>query len=74
MMPFKISDTFNSKDHGAMIFVIIKMVLPDTCNGCSDIKTKIDTMKISQLNHDKSKANLHISEWVNDISIDRETY
>ena len=31
--------TYNNQDDGAaMFFVIVKMVRPDTCAGCSDIK------------------------------------
>ena len=52
-----------------MLFVIVNMVYPDTRNGCSDIITKIDTMNICQLKHDISKANLHIAECMNEISI-----
>ena len=55
-----------------MLFFIVKMVCPDTRAGLSDIKTKLETMKISQFKHDISKANPHIEEWINEISIDVE--
>ena len=45
------------------------MVYPDTCAGLSDIKTKIETINISQFKQDTPKANLQIEEWMNDISI-----
>ena len=39
---FKYVYTFNSQDDGAtIIFVIVKMVRPDTRTGCSDIKSII---------------------------------
>ena len=44
-----------------MFFVIVKMVRPDTRAGCLDIKTKLDTMKMSQFKHDISKENLQIA-------------
>ena len=40
----------------------------------SDTKTKLKTMKISQLNKDVYKSNLEISEWINVIFIGGETY
>ena len=50
-----------------MLFVIIKMVRPDTCAGCSDINMKQETMSMSQLKYDISKDNLQITERMNDI-------
>ena len=57
-----------------MFFVIVKMVHPDTRTGCSDINTKLETMKLFQFKHVIPKENIQISEWTNDISIEGETY
>ena len=57
-----------------MFFIILKMVNPEKIAGCSDIKTNLETMKISQFKHEIPRANLLISEWMNDISISGETY
>ena len=50
------------------------MVRPDTHAGCSDIKYKLENMKMSHFKHDTPKSNLHIAEWMNEIYIYRETY
>ena len=66
LIVFRTSYTFKHQDYGAaMFFVVVKIVCPDTIYGCSDIKTKLDTMKISQFKHSISKANLQILEWMN---------
>ena len=57
-----------------MFFVMVKMVHPDTRAGWSDIKTKLETTKMSQFKHGISKENLHIEEWINEISIAVEYY
>ena len=44
---FKSAYIFNAQDYGAaMFFVIIKMVRPNTRAGLSDIKSKLENMKI----------------------------
>ena len=57
-----------------MFFSVVKMVRPDTRAGCSDIKTKLETMKMSQFKHDIYKSNPQISEYMNDISKAEESY
>ena len=52
-----------------MLFVIVKIVQPDAHVGCSDIKSKLENMKMSQFKHDITKTNLQISEQTNEISI-----
>ena len=60
---FRSSYTFNNQDYGAtMLFVIVKIVQPDAHVGCSDIKSKLENMKMSQFKHDITKTNLQISE------------
>ena len=60
---FKSVYTFNTQDYGAaMLFVIIKMVRPDTRAGCSYIDSKMENMKMSHFKHDIPKYNLHIAE------------
>ena len=55
------SYTFNNQYYGAAMFsIIVKMVPPDTRAECSDIKSNMDTMKISQFKHDIPRANLQI--------------
>ena len=72
---FKISYDFNGQYHGAKIFfVILKMLHPDTHSGCSETNTNQETMKLSNFKHDYTKANLHILEWKNEISIPGYTY
>ena len=69
------SNTFNNQYGGDVrFFVIVKMVIPDTRAGCSDTKKKIETTKMSQLEHDISQASLQIIEWMNEISIAGEYY
>ena len=61
---------FNNQDDGdEMFFVIVKMLRPDTRIGCSDIKSKLENMYMSQLEYDTPKSNLQIEEWMNDIYI-----
>ena len=58
---FNYAYTLNAQDDGAtMFFVIVKMVQPDTHSGCSDIKYKLENMKMSHFKHDIPKANLQI--------------
>ena len=52
-----------------MFFVIVKMVLPETRTGWSDMNTELETMKLSQFKQCISKDNLHITEWTSEISI-----
>ena len=60
---FRTSYTFhNQYDGAAMLFFVVKIVLPETISGCSYIMTKLETMKMSQFKHDISKANLQVSE------------
>ena len=61
-------------DGRAILFVILKMVHPDTCAVSSDINTELDTMKMSHFKQDYPKANLHIVEWMINISISGEIY
>ena len=56
-----------------MFFVIVKMVQTDTRAGFSDIKYKLETANMFQFKNDITKYKLHISEWMNDISISGET-
>ena len=55
-------------------FFIVKMVHSDTYDGYLDIIMKLDTMKLSQFKHGIPRVNLHIPEWMNEISIVVETY
>ena len=57
-----------------MLIFIVKMVQPGTRAGCSNIKTNIETMIMSQFNNGIPKVNLYISECLNDISLSVETY
>ena len=57
-----------------MLFSIAQMVQYDTHAGCSDIKTNLVTMNIPQFNHEIPRSNLHIVEWMNEISISGGTY
>ena len=57
-----------------MFFVIVKLVRPDTCAGCSNIMYRLENMNMSHFKHDIPKDNLHILEWMNEISITGETY
>ena len=71
---FNIYYAFISQDYGdTMLCVIVKSVCPDIQAGRSEINTKLNTKKSSQFNQDVSKANLQISEWMNEISISGET-
>ena len=59
---FKTSYTYNNQDYGsAMFFVIVNFVCPDTHEGLSDINTNMETMRMSNFNHDITKANLQIA-------------
>ena len=72
---FRTAYTFNTQYDGAgIIFVIVKMVRPDTHAGWSDIKYKPDTTNMSQFKHNIPRANQQILEVMNNISIPRETY
>ena len=72
---FRSEYTLNTQYDGAvMLFVIVKMVQPDTCTGCSDINTNLENMKMSQFKYDIPKTNLHILEWMNEIYIDGKNY
>ena len=57
-----------------MFCVIIKSLQPDTNAVCSDIKSNMENMNMSHFKHDIPKINLKIAEWMNEISIDGETY
>ena len=57
-----------------MFFVILKIVRPNTHTGCSDTNSNLENMKMFHLKHETSKANLQISEWMNEISNAGETY
>ena len=57
-----------------MFFVIVKMVQPGTRAGWSDIKSKLKTINMYQFKNDIPKSHLHIAEWMDEISIDGETY
>ena len=72
---FKSSYNFNAQyDVATTLFVIVKMLRPDTRARCSDIKYKLENMKMYHLKHDTHKANLQIKEQINYISITGETY
>ena len=72
---FGTSYNFNNQYYRAEMFlVIVKIVHPDTRAGCSDIKTQLEIMKMSQLNQDISKENLQIAEWMGYISVAGESY
>ena len=75
LMDLNFTYTFNAQDDGvAMFFVIVKMVQPDTREGWSDIKYKLEHTNMYHFKHDIPKSNLKIAEWMNDISIAGETY
>ena len=58
---FKTSYTYNNQDYGSvMFFVVVKMVRPDTHAVCSDIKTNLESIRMSHFKHDIPKTNLHI--------------
>ena len=58
---FKSSYNFKYQDdRSAIFFVIVKIVRPDTCVGCSGIKSNLDNMKISHFKHGIPKSKLHI--------------
>ena len=49
---FSTSYPFNSQDDvAAMLFVIVKMVIPDTRTGCSDINNKLETIDLRGIDH-----------------------
>ena len=59
---FKYESTFNTQyDGAAILIIIVKMVRPDTREGCSYIKYKLENMKMSQLKYDIPKSNLQIA-------------
>ena len=56
---FKYAYTFNAQDYGAAtLFVIVKMVCPDTRAGCLDIKYKLENINMSHFKDDTPKSNL----------------
>ena len=57
-----------------MLFVIEKMVRPDTHTVCSDIESKLENVKMSPFKHDIPKSNLNIVKWMEEIYIAVETY
>ena len=60
---FKTSYTYNNQDNGAeMLFVVVKIVRPDTRLRCSDINKNLETMRMSHFKHDIHKANLNLVE------------
>ena len=62
-MDFKYAYNFNAQNDGsAMFFVIVKMVRPDTCAGCSDIKSNLENIKMSHFKHDTPKSKPYITE------------
>ena len=72
---YKTSYAYNRQDDGSeMLSVIVRNLLPDTPDDCSGIKTNMETMKLSQFNHDTPRENLQIVEWMNGIFIAGETY
>ena len=56
------------------VFVIVKMVHPDTHTGWSYIKKNLETTRMSLFKHNTPKDNLEIAEWMNKISIAGESY
>ena len=44
-----------------MLFVIVKMVQPDTCAEFPDIKSKLESTNMYQFKHDIPKDNLQIA-------------
>ena len=72
---FRTAYTFNKQDDVAsMFFVIIKMVLPETCPGLLDMKSKLDTINMSQFKHNLPRGKLHIVKRMNKISINADNY
>ena len=57
-----------------MFFVIVKVVQPDTRAWCLDIKSKLENMKMSHFKNNITKADLQITEWMNEIYIAGEEY
>ena len=58
----KTSDACNIQDYGAaMFFFIVKIVHPATCVGLSDIKEKLESMKLSRFKHDITRSIIYIS-------------
>ena len=56
---YKSSYTFNAQDDGdEMFFVIVKFLQPDTCARLSDIKFKLENMKMFHLKNYIPKSNL----------------
>ena len=47
---------------------------PVTCAGYSDINMKLEIMKISHFKHDTNRTNLQVAHYMNEISIEWETY
>ena len=72
---FKYAYNLNAQDDGAaMLFLIVKMMQPDTHAGCSDIKYKLENMKMSHFKREIPKSNLQIEKWMNEISIVGEKF
>ena len=72
---FRSAYTFNTQDDGAaMFFVIVKMVQLDTRAGFSDIKSKLENMKMYYFEHEIPNFNLQVAEWTNKISISGGKY
>ena len=62
---FKTYYTFSNKCYGAVTFCHPESMCPDTCAVCSDIKNKLDNMKMYHFKQDVSKSNLKVLEWIN---------
>ena len=59
---FKSEYTLNTQYYGyEMLFVIVKMVRPDTLAGFSDIKSDLENINMYYFKQDIPKANLQIS-------------
>ena len=72
---FRYAYAFDTQDDGAeMLLVNVKMVRTYTRAGWSDINSKLENMKMYHFKHEIPKANLHITEWMNDIYIFGEIY
>ena len=52
-------------DESAMFFIVVEIVIPDKYAGCSYIKSKLDTIKMSQFKYYLPKSNPHIAECMN---------
>ena len=62
---FKSAYTFNDQyDGAAKFFVIMNMVRHNTHVLCSDIKSKLENIKLTHFKHDIPKSNLQITECI----------